>query len=139
MINWNNSHWRNTRRKFFATLWEKLSQRSIWKTIKNGSYLTNSSIPQPIVPIRFNLLRYSKSSTQQIQSRINNYSCGCFVPYNFQIYYDKKLPIHSVKSYWMQNLSSKSIFFTELKNNRLVKNGGQKRKVRYRAFSAFLI
>ena len=39
----------------------------------------------------------------------------------------------------MQNLSSKSIFFTELKNNRLVKNGGQKRKVRYRTFSAFLI
>ena len=47
--------------------------------------------------------------------------------------------LFSVRSYWMQNLSSKSIFFTELKNNRLVKNGGQKRKDRYRAFSTFLI
>ena len=35
-----------------------------------------------------------------------------------------------VKSYWMQNLSSKSDFFTESKNNCLVKNSGQKRKVR---------
>ena len=47
--------------------------------------------------------------------------------------------LFSVRSYWMQNLSSKSNFFTELKNNRLVKNGGQEREDRYRAFSTFLI
>ena len=40
---------------------------------------------------------------------------------------------------FLQNLSGKSDFFTESKNNRLVENDGQKHKVRYRAFSDFLI